>query len=142
MSSSSRLYPSRPLVGVSAAIVDRGKVLLVQRGNAPLQGMWSFPGGLIKAGEKLIDAARRELLEETGITAGPLKQIDVIEILDIDQDRARHHYILIIYSGAYKSGAAQAASDASALCWADYKRAKKLELTKGALGIIKNLTCS
>ncbi len=142
MSKSSRLYPARPLVGVSAAIVDRGRVLLVQRGNAPLQGMWSFPGGLVKTGEKLINAARRELLEETGISAGALRQVDVIEILDIDQDRARHHYILIIYSGVYKSGAAQAASDASALCWADYKTAKKLTLTEGALGIIKNLTRS
>jgi len=140
MSESSRLYPKRPLVGVSAAIVDRGKVLLVQRGNQPLKGMWSLPGGLIKAGENLQDAARRELLEETGITAGGMAQIDVIEIIDSDHSGVRYHYILVVYSGVYKNGTPMAGSDAAALCWAGPEEAQKLELTKGTLAIIKNLT--
>ena len=140
MSDSSRLYPKRPLVGVSAAIVDKGKVLLVRRGNQPLKGMWSFPGGLIKAGENLQSAARRELLEETGVTAGAMTQIDVIEIIDIDRDLVRYHYVLVVYSGVYESGVPMAGSDASELCWAGPEKAQNLELTKGTLAIIENLT--
>lgn len=41
--------------------------LLVQRGKEPNKGMWSIPGGSIEAGENTLDAAKRELQEETGL---------------------------------------------------------------------------
>jgi ADP-ribose pyrophosphatase YjhB (NUDIX family) len=142
MSESSRLYPARPLVGASAAIMNRDRVLLVQRGHEPLKGMWSFPGGLVKAGETLVEAARRELEEETGVYAEGLKPVDTLEIIEHDGDLVRHHYVLVVHGGFYKSGSAKAASDAAALCWADYEDAQKLELTQGCLAIIKKLTGS
>jgi len=50
-------------------------VLLVQRGEAPFQGMWAIPGGFKRPTETLDEAARRELREETGVDAAPvLKQ--------------------------------------------------------------------
>lgn len=42
-------------------------VLLVQRGEAPFQGMWAVPGGFKRPDETLDEAARRELAEETGV---------------------------------------------------------------------------
>jgi 8-oxo-dGTP diphosphatase len=43
-------------------------VLVVQRGKEPRKGQWSFPGGAVELGERIEQAARREVLEETGVS--------------------------------------------------------------------------
>lgn len=43
------------------------RYLLIQRGKAPNKGMWSLPGGKIENNEGIMDAAKRELREETGL---------------------------------------------------------------------------
>ena len=54
-------------------------VLLVQRANPPFAGEWALPGGFVEECERVADAARRELQEETGFTAGPLELLGVYD---------------------------------------------------------------
>ena len=54
-----RDYPDRPLVGAGAVIVRGDQVVLVRRGRPPLAGEWSIPGGVVKLGETLRQAADR-----------------------------------------------------------------------------------
>ena len=44
----------------------------------PLKGEWSVPGGMVSVGERLEEAVRRELMEETGLVIEPLSVLGVI----------------------------------------------------------------
>ena len=48
------------------------QVLLIRRGEAPFEGMWAVPGGFKRPTETLDEAAKRELVEETGVDAASL----------------------------------------------------------------------
>jgi len=52
-------------------------VLLVVRGNDPFKGMYALPGGFMEWGESCEEGARRELLEETGLTVDGLEFVGV-----------------------------------------------------------------
>ena len=77
------LYPTAPAglrLAVSVVAYQEDRFLLVERANDPGRGMFAFPGGKVEAGESLKDAARRELLEETGLTAGKLSLLTQVTI--------------------------------------------------------------
>ena len=63
---------SRSPFGASAILIRGGSVLMVRRDRPPFSGLWSFPGGRLEPGEDAESAVRREVLEETGLCAGPL----------------------------------------------------------------------
>jgi 8-oxo-dGTP diphosphatase len=70
-------YP-RPAVTVDIVIVTRApkpRVLLIRRKDEPFAGCWALPGGFVEMDETLEAAARRELLEETGVHAADLVQL-------------------------------------------------------------------
>jgi 8-oxo-dGTP diphosphatase len=70
-------YP-RPALTVDVAIVTREarpRVLLIRRKKEPFALSWALPGGFVDENERLADAARRELEEETGVTVSDLEQL-------------------------------------------------------------------
>jgi NADH pyrophosphatase NudC (nudix superfamily) len=67
-----RLYPKRPFLAVSAAILRDGKVLIVRRARKPALGVYTLPGGVVEAGETLEQAIVREVKEETALDIAPV----------------------------------------------------------------------
>ena len=115
----SRLYPDRPIVGIGVAVLRPGEVLLVRRGNPPNAGQWSLPGGAQELGETAEDAARRELLEETGLRVGVLHLAAQVDSIHRDDDgRVRYHYTIIDFAAAWTSGEAVAGGDVTEAIWA------------------------
>jgi 8-oxo-dGTP diphosphatase len=115
----SREYPERPIVGVGAVVFDQGRVLLVQRGHAPLQGEWSLPGGALELGETLHEGIKREVLEETGLVVEPVGIVETFDRIAHDSaGRVQFHYVLVDYLCRIAGGSAACASDAVDLRWA------------------------
>jgi 8-oxo-dGTP diphosphatase len=54
---------------------DELRVLLIHRGGEPFLGWWALPGGVLRPGESLADAAARKLLDETGVADVYLEQL-------------------------------------------------------------------
>lgn len=55
-------------ITTDAVIIQRGKILLIKRGQQPGKGLWALPGGFVGANEYLIDSCLREVKEETKVT--------------------------------------------------------------------------
>lgn len=125
----SRRYPARPLVGVGALIIDLGKVLLARRGKEPLKGEWTLPGGLVETGETLVDAVKREALEETALTIAVRELAGVFDRIYRDATgRVEYHYILVDYVCAVTSGDARAGSDIDEVRWFSREELRTLQL--------------
>src|SRR5262245_50960103 len=79
------LVGHRPLILVAAGVLivnESGQLLLQQRTD---DGLWGIPGGMLELGESLEDAARREVLEETGLI------VDQLELFDVFSGRGMFH---------------------------------------------------
>jgi len=114
-----REFPSTPLVGVGAVIVEAERVLLVRRGTEPLKGHWSLPGGLLEVGESLTEGVKREVREETGLVVAPVELIELIDRIHREDNRVRYHYVIADYLCRVAGGVLRAASDADAVRWVE-----------------------
>ncbi len=113
-----RTYPDRPIVGVGVVVWRDDTVMLIRRAKPPRQGEWSLPGGAQKLGETVFDAARREVLEETGLTIDVLGLVDVVDSIQRDDSgRVRYHYTLVDVFAAWRAGEATAGHDAAEAAW-------------------------
>jgi 8-oxo-dGTP diphosphatase len=111
-----------PRVGVGVMMMRDGKVLLGQRHPDPRkagselhgEGQWTMPGGKLEFGKKLVEAAQRELLEETGIKLGPEK-FKVISMADDIGTEA--HFVTIGFLVAEFEGEPRVMEPETITCW-------------------------
>ncbi len=138
MPETSRRYSERPLLGVGALIIDGDRIVLVERGKEPLKGWWSLPGGLIELGERVADAVRREVREETGLEVEPDHLHEIYERLIHESDgKLEYHYVLLDYVCRVTSGTLRASSDASGAAWVTANQLPEYRLTEGTLAVIE-----
>ncbi|TMV10277.1 NUDIX domain-containing protein [Ruegeria sediminis] len=107
-----------PRIGALGVVIHEGQVLLARRGKQPDAGLWGFPGGHVEWGETVLEAAARELREETGIEADPRTYIDNLDLLRRDGAGAViSHYLLVAVGCSYVSGVPKAGDDALDARW-------------------------
>jgi 8-oxo-dGTP diphosphatase len=114
-----REFPSSPLVGIGAVVVQDARVLLVRRGTEPLKGHWTLPGGMLEIGEALTAGVVREVREETGLDVEPLELIELLDRIYREGGRVRYHYVIADYLCRVTGGDLRAASDAAAVRWVE-----------------------
>ena len=133
-----REYPESPLVGVGAVIVQDQRVLLVRRGQPPLLGEWSLPGGVLECGETLREAVAREAREETGLLVEPGEMLGVYErVIRDDERRVRYHYVLIDFLCRPVGGDLKAGSDAADVRWFTHDELPALNLAHDANDVVR-----
>ncbi|WP_170452198.1 NUDIX hydrolase [Ruegeria arenilitoris] len=122
-----------PRIGALAVVVDQGHVLLVQRSKAPDAGLWGFPGGHVEWGETVLQAAARELMEETGIEATPQAYLGNLDLLVRDSaGQITAHYLLVGVSCRFESGTPVAADDAQDARWFPIRQVLDRDLAMSA----------
>jgi 8-oxo-dGTP diphosphatase len=123
-----------PVVGVGVVLVQDGKVLLVRRGRDPGRGLWAVPGGKVRRGEPMRDAARREILEETGLEVEIGDVVWVGEYLEADD-----HIVLIDFAGSVLGGELRAGDDADDVRWVAVEEAVEFPLTRTMFDLMDTL---
>ncbi len=114
----SKEYPAVPIVGVGGVIVQDGRVVIVQRGQEPRKGEWSLPGGVVELGESLVEAARREMKEETGLDVEVGALVETFDRIHRDADgRVRYHFVIADYLCVPIGGTLVAGSDVTDARW-------------------------
>jgi len=134
-----RHYPARPVLAVSVSLRIGTRVLLVRRARAPLAKLWSFPGGVVGIGERLEEAAAREVHEETGLEVEVGQAIERAEIIRHDPEgRIERHYVIIVFAGRRIAGEVRPGDDADAVRWVDMSELPHYELTPDTARILKS----
>jgi ADP-ribose pyrophosphatase YjhB (NUDIX family) len=90
-----------PKVGVEAAVFDAaGRLLLIRR---PDTGLWALPGGWAEVGDSPAGGAVREVQEETGVEARPVRLVGVYDSRRVGS-RNPHHFFRIVVACAVVGG--------------------------------------
>jgi ADP-ribose pyrophosphatase YjhB (NUDIX family) len=114
-----RLFPTRPVLAVSAAVFRDGRVLIVRRARAPLIGHFSLPGGGVELGETLADAIARELMEEVGVEAEIVAFNRHVEAIAHEGKRVRTHFVIASFVARWRNGEARLSDEVDAVDWID-----------------------
>ncbi len=130
------MNPPQPAIGVAAVLVHDDRVLLIERGKPPSEGLWSIPGGRLEAGESLIEACRREVKEETGLDIVVTSLLAVVERRDPNYHYVIHDFLTELTPGSPVQPVA--ASDVRNARWLAVSDLAKLTLVPGLEGIIKH----
>jgi 8-oxo-dGTP diphosphatase len=128
-----RLYPDRPFLAVSAAIIRQGRVLIARRAKGASTGVFTLPGGVVEAGETLHEAVIREVSEETGIAIEPVALAGHREFITRDGDgRIQRHFVIMCFAARWISGTGTPApEELSELRWVAPAAIAGLETTEG-----------
>jgi ADP-ribose pyrophosphatase YjhB (NUDIX family) len=132
-----RAYPDRPFLAVSAAIIRDGQVLVARRARGPALGLWTLPGGVVEAGETLIEAVKREVAEETGMAVEPVALAGHREALVRDGGgRILRHFVILCFASRWIAGEPRLNEELDEARWLRPSDLIALKTTEGLADII------
>ena len=131
-------YPAQPRAAVGAIVFKDEKVLLVKRGQPPSEGLWAIPGGSVKLGETLQEAAEREIQEETGIIIRATEPVFIFDAIQKDEKgQIRFHYVIVDLKADYIEGEPQGRSDAVDARWVSPGELNRLNVNRTTRQLLK-----
>jgi 8-oxo-dGTP diphosphatase len=114
----------QPKLTVDAVVFDdEGRLLLIKRKSPPFKGCYALPGGFVEVGETVEDAVRRELMEETGVTANSERLVGIYSEPARDP---RGHVVSIAFLMKVRPATPKAGDDAAAAAFVADWRSKHL----------------
>jgi 8-oxo-dGTP diphosphatase len=117
----------RIYVGAGALVHKGGRLLLVKRNESPSKGIWSFPGGAVELGETTVEAAVREIKEETGLDIVIERLFDVITYLPSERGAGATNQIIVVdYLARPRPGRVRLNSESSDYGWFTPKQVQGL----------------
>jgi ADP-ribose pyrophosphatase YjhB (NUDIX family) len=126
-----------PKLGAIAVVYHNDKFLLVKRKKEPNANTWGFPGGHVELGETALDAAARELMEETGVIGHPERYLTNVDAITRDDTGVvQFHFLLAVVLCRYESGAPLAADDVSDAGWFSASEAATLRQSPSVQQVI------
>jgi ADP-ribose pyrophosphatase YjhB (NUDIX family) len=133
-----RLYPERPYLAVSAAVVREGRVLVVRRARAPALHLFTLPGGAVETGETLAQAVVREVAEETGLGVEPVALAGYREVITRDaQGRIERHFVILAFAARWLAGEPKLNAELDEARWVSPADLAGLPTTEGLAGIVE-----
>ena len=127
-----------PRAAASAAIFRGSRVLIAERGNGPMKGSWSLPGGKIEPGETAAAAAAREIEEETGLRVELRGLLDLHDVIRSDAaGTVTMHYLICVFYGTSTDGEPRAATDISDARFVTLDALPGYRMTDGAVRFIR-----
>ena len=134
-----RMYPDRPYLAVSAAIIRDGRVLVARRAKGASTGIFTMPGGVVEAGETLHEALVREIREETGIAIHPVALAGEREFISRDEaGRVARHFVILCFACRWISGeGVPLLEELSELRWLAPSELGGLKTTEGLAEIVE-----
>lgn len=103
-----------PAITSDGVVIQRGRVLLVERGHVPYAGCWALPGGFVEHGESTEEAVVREVEEETGLFTEVIGLVGVYS--DPHRDE-RGHVVSVAYRLRAQGGRLRGGDDARKATW-------------------------
>lgn len=120
------------VVGAGAVVQDdRGRLLVIQRGRQPARGRWTLPGGRVEPGERVADAAVREVREETGLDIEVTGFVGFTEVVLDDRN-----LVILDLAAGLLGGQLEAGDDADDARWVTRSELASLPTTDGLLDFL------
>ena len=126
----------KPRITSAVLVMDGNKILLAERNKENYNGYWIIPGGGVKFGETIQEAALREIKEETNLDVEIIKLIGHKEVINVPGD---YHSVVFFHLAKPKSSEIEAKEDVSSAKFFSIEEIKNLKIAESVEWVLREL---